>query len=352
MILAAGDSHTCTHGAMGLISWGGESSTNILRTGTVIRLRPMAMRVNVVGRLGAGLRSKDIILRIISQLGTDSGSGYAVEYAGPVVRALPQESRFTLCNLAVEMASLTGMVGPDDTTYEWLSGREFAPADRYWDQAVRFWRSLPTDDGAVFDREETIDMTGVEPQVTWGINPEHAIGISERIPDPDNAPADKRETYRQAMSTAASHRVIPFWERRSRKRSSDPVPRIESVIFAPGPKWSADAGSRPTSSPPGSFQGHSRSSVRQRRRASTASTRRRDSSGVSPAARSATARTAIMSRAVTLRVELQSELYRPPGRRHQHDAGQHEHGGRFGHRRGHRRRAHLPVAERRRGDPE
>ncbi len=199
MVLCAGDSHTCTHGAMGLISWGGESSTNILRTGTVIRLRPMTMRVNVVGRLGPGLRSKDIILRIISQLGTDSGSGYAVEYAGPVVRALPQEARFTICNLAIEMASLTGMVGPDDTTFEWLAGREFAPADRYWDQAVRFWRGLPTDEAAVFDREETIDMTGVEPQVTWGINPEHAIGINDRIPDPDDAPAEKRATLRQAI---------------------------------------------------------------------------------------------------------------------------------------------------------
>ena len=199
MVLCAGDSHTCTHGAMGLISWGGERSDNILRTGTVIRLHPMTMRVNVVGRLGPGLRSKDIILRIISQLGTDSGSGYAVEYGGPLVRALPQEARFSLCNLAVEMASLTGMVGPDDTTYEWLAGREFAPSERYWDQALEFWRTLPTDDGAVFDREETIDMTNVEPQVTWGINPEHAIGIGDRIPDPDDAPAEKREAYRQAI---------------------------------------------------------------------------------------------------------------------------------------------------------
>ena len=199
MVLCASDSHTCTHGAMGMISWGGESRNNILRTGTVVRLHPRTMRVNVVGRLGPGLRSKDIILRIISQLGTDSGSGYAVEYAGPVVRALPQEARFTLSNLAVEMASPTGMVGPDDTTFEWLAGREFAPADRYWDQAVRFWRTLPSDEGAVFDREETIDMTGVEPQVTWGINPEHAIGIGDRIPDPDDAPASKRATLRQAI---------------------------------------------------------------------------------------------------------------------------------------------------------
>jgi len=199
MLLCAGDSHTCTHGAMGLISWGGEDTSLVLRTSTVIRSRPMTMRVNVVGTLGRGLRAKDVILRIIADLGTDSGNGYAVEYAGPVVRALPQESRFSICNLAVEMASLTGMVGPDDTTYEWLAGREFAPSEEYWDRAVAYWRTLPTDDEAVFDREETIDMSGVEPQVTWGINPEHAIGINDRVPDPERAPAEKRETYRQAI---------------------------------------------------------------------------------------------------------------------------------------------------------
>ena len=199
MVLCAGDSHTCTHGAMGLISWGGENSENILRTGTVIRRRPRTMRVNIVGTPGPGIRAKDVILRTIAQLGTDSGTGYAVEYAGPVVRALSQEGRFSVCNLAVEMASPTGMVSPDDTTYEYLAGREFAPSARYWDQAVEFWRTLPTDDDAVFDREETIDMTGVEPQVTWGINPEHAIGIGERIPDPDEAPPNKRATYRQAI---------------------------------------------------------------------------------------------------------------------------------------------------------
>lgn len=199
MLLCAGDSHTCTHGAMGLISWGGEDTSLVLRTATVIRSRPRTMRVNVVGTLGRGLRAKEVILKIIATLGTDSGNGYAVEYTGPVVRALPQEARFSICNLAVEMSSLTGMVGPDDTTYEWLAGREFAPSEEHWDQAVAYWRTLPTDDDAVFDRDETIDMSGVEPQVTWGINPEHAIGINDRIPDPERAPAEKRTTYRQAI---------------------------------------------------------------------------------------------------------------------------------------------------------
>jgi 3-isopropylmalate/(R)-2-methylmalate dehydratase large subunit len=200
MLLCAGDSHTCTHGAMGLISWGGEDTDLVLRTGTIVRHRPMTMRVNVVGTLGRGLRAKDVILKIIAQLGTDGGNGYAVEYAGPVVRALPQDSRFSICNLAVEMSSLTGMVAPDDTTYEWMAGREFAPSERYWDQAVAQWRTLPTDAGAEFDREESVDMSGIEPQVTWGINPEHAIGINDRVPDPERAPAVKRETYRQAIA--------------------------------------------------------------------------------------------------------------------------------------------------------
>ena len=138
MVLCAGDSHTCTHGAMGLISWGGENSENILRTGTVIRRRPRSMRVNIVGTLGPGIRAKDVILRTIAQLGTDSGTGYAVEYAGPIVRALSQEARFSVCNLAVEMASPTGMVSPDDTTYEYLAGGSSPPRRA---TGTRRWRS-------------------------------------------------------------------------------------------------------------------------------------------------------------------------------------------------------------------
>jgi 3-isopropylmalate/(R)-2-methylmalate dehydratase large subunit len=200
MVLVAGDSHTCTHGAMGLISWGGESDENVLITGTVIRRRPRTMRVTVVGTLGPWVRGKDVILRTIGLLGADSGNGYAVEYAGPVVRSLPQEGRFSICAMAVEMASPTGMVGPDDTTYEWMAGREFAPRGAMWDRAIAHWRTLATEPDAVFDREETIDMSGVEPQVTWGVSPEHTIGVNGRIPSPGNAPAEKREAYEIALA--------------------------------------------------------------------------------------------------------------------------------------------------------
>ena len=199
MLVAAGDSHTCTLGGVGCVSWGGSGGRNVLLTGTVIRQRPRVMRVNVVGTLGEGLGPKDVILRTIGQLGTDSGNGFAVEYAGPVVRAMSVDNRLTICNLAIEMAAASGSVAPDDTTYEWVEGREFAPRGAQWDQALAYWRTLPSDPDAVFDREETIDMTGVEPQVTWGVNPEHVVGISGRVPGPDDAPADKREVYQKAL---------------------------------------------------------------------------------------------------------------------------------------------------------
>ncbi len=200
MLVAGGDSHSATHGAMGCISWGGSGGRNVLITGTVIRERLRQMRINIEGTLGPWVRPKDVILYTIGQLGAAGGNGYAVEYAGPVVRAMNVDRRLTICNMTIEMAATTGMVAPDDTTYEYLAGREFAPSERYWDQAVAFWRTLPTDDDAVFDREETIDMTGVEPQVTWGISSEHVMGVSERVPDPDNAPAGHRGTYRTALN--------------------------------------------------------------------------------------------------------------------------------------------------------
>ncbi len=199
MLVVGGDSHTCTHGAVGCMSWGAAGGRNVLLTSTVIRAREKRMRVNVEGTLGSWVGAKDVILYTIGQLGAASGIGHAVEYAGPVVRAMSMDNRFTVCNLAIEMASPTGMVAPDDTTFEYLAGREFSPPARYWDRALEYWRSFPSDADAVFDREETIDMSGVEPQVTWGVSPEHVVGVSGRVPDPDDAPGDKREAYRAAL---------------------------------------------------------------------------------------------------------------------------------------------------------
>lgn len=199
MLVVGGDSHTATHGAMGCVSWGGEGGRNVLLTGTVIKQRARRMRITVEGALGPWVRAKDVILYTIGELGAAGGNGYAVEYAGPVVRAMGIDTRLTICNLTIEMSSLSGMVAPDDTTYEYLADREFSPQGPYWDQALSYWRSLPSDPDAVFDREETIDMSGVEPQVTWGVNSEHVIGIGDRVPDPNDAPAGNREAYRIAL---------------------------------------------------------------------------------------------------------------------------------------------------------
>lgn len=200
MLIVAQDSHTCTHGALGSVSWGGEYSENVLRTGTVIRERARNMRVNMVGTMGPWVRPKDLILHTIGTLGADSGNRCAVEYAGPVVRSLSVEGRMTLCNLAIEMGAATGMVGPDDTTFDYVSRTEFKPKGAHWQQAVDYWRTLPTDDDAEFYRDETIDMTNLEPQVTWGVSPEHVISISARIPDPLNAPSEKREAWEAALA--------------------------------------------------------------------------------------------------------------------------------------------------------
>ena len=199
MLIVCIDSHTCTHGAMGCVSWGGEGGRDVLLTGTVVRTRAKSMRVNIEGTLGPWVRPKDVILYTIGELSAGAGNGHAVEYAGPVVRAMTVEDRLTVCNLAIEMSCATGVVAPDDTTYEYLADREFSPQGPYWDQAVSYWRSLPSDPDAIFDREETIDMSPVEPQVTWGVSPEHVIGIGERVPDPDDAPPGKRDAYRAAL---------------------------------------------------------------------------------------------------------------------------------------------------------
>jgi 3-isopropylmalate/(R)-2-methylmalate dehydratase large subunit len=199
MLMVSGDSHTCTHGAMGCVSWGGESAQNVLITGTVLRERARNMRVSMTGTLGQWVRAKDAILHTIGTLGADSGNRCAVEYAGPVVRAFSIEERMSICNLAIEMGAATGMVAPDDTTFEYMATREFRPRAEYWDRALTYWRTIPSDADAGFDRDETIDMSRLEPQVTWGVSPEHVIGISGRVPDPANAPAGKREAWRAAL---------------------------------------------------------------------------------------------------------------------------------------------------------
>ncbi len=200
MLIVCGDSHTCTQGAVGAMAWGiGSTEVQlVLMSQTIIQKRPMRMRFNIEGELKPWVTAKDLILYAIGKFGADAGTGYAIEYAGPTVRAMTMEERLTLCNLSIEMGSRVGMVAPDETTYQYLAGKQFSPKAEQWDDALAYWKSLPSDPDAMFDREETLDASLVEPQVTWGTSPEHVVGVSERVPDPQ-ADAGNQNAYRAAL---------------------------------------------------------------------------------------------------------------------------------------------------------
>jgi 3-isopropylmalate/(R)-2-methylmalate dehydratase large subunit len=150
-------------------------------------MKPKTMRVNFDGKLAPGVHAKDMILHLIGTIGANGGIGYAVEFAGEAVRSLPVEGRLTLCNMAIEFSAKYGFVPPDEVTYEYLKGREFAPKGAAWDRAVAYWRTLPTDAGAAFDHEVTIDCTEIDPQVTWGTSPQHVVSVGGSVPDPTEA---------------------------------------------------------------------------------------------------------------------------------------------------------------------
>lgn len=199
--IVCGDSHTSTHGAFGAVAFGiGTSEVEmVLATQCILQPRPKTMRITVDGHLGSGVTAKDMALFIIAQLGTGGATGYFVEYAGEAVRALSMEQRMTLCNLSIEMGARGGMIAPDQTTFDYLKGREFAPSGKEWDEAVAYWRTLPSDDDAVYDREVRFDAADIEPRVTYGTNPGMGIGISEPVPlPPDDAAA--RLSFEKALA--------------------------------------------------------------------------------------------------------------------------------------------------------
>ena len=157
----------------------------MLATQALIQRRPKTMRVRFEGKLPFGVTAKDMILALIGHVGAAGGVGYAVEYAGSAIRDLPVEGRLTICNLSIELGAKMGMIAPDEKTYAYIRGRRYAPQGEMWERAVRAWRQLPSDSDAVFDREVRIDVENIIPQVTWGISPEHVIGVDGRIPDPE-----------------------------------------------------------------------------------------------------------------------------------------------------------------------
>ena len=203
MLIVCGDSHTSTHGALGALAFGIGASevAHVLATQTIWQRRPKTMRIAIEGQLRPGVTAKDIILAIIARIGAAGAAGHAIEYAGSTVRALSMEARFTLCNMSIEAGARSGMIAPDETTFDYLIGRPFAPEGDAWDAAVRDWRTLHSDDDATFDREVALDAASLEPMVTWGNSPEDALPISGRVPDPrDAADAERREAMQRTLA--------------------------------------------------------------------------------------------------------------------------------------------------------
>ncbi|HEY9124754.1 MAG TPA: 3-isopropylmalate dehydratase large subunit [Bacteroidales bacterium] len=184
MTIVCGDSHTATHGAFGSIAFGiGTSEIEmVLASQCLFQAKPKSMRINVNGKLGKGVTSKDIILYIIAKLTAGGGTGYFVEFAGDTIRSLSMEARMTICNMAIEMGARGGIIAPDETTFEYIKGREFAPKGEEWDKALAYWKTLPTDEGAKFDIEYSFDAADIEPMITYGTNPGMGLKISQNVP--------------------------------------------------------------------------------------------------------------------------------------------------------------------------
>ncbi len=200
--VVCGDSHTSTHGAFGALAFGiGTSEVeHVLATQTLPVPRPRTMAVTVTGRLQPGVTAKDLVLALIAQVGTGGGQGYLVEYRGDAVEGLSMEGRMTVCNMSIEWGARAGMVAPDETTYAYLQGRPHAPQGRDWDDAVAHWRTLRTDDDAVFDKEVVLDASAVTPFVTWGTNPGQGVPLGEAVPDPQAMPVgSEREAAERAL---------------------------------------------------------------------------------------------------------------------------------------------------------
>ena len=202
MTIVCGDSHTSTHGALGCVAFGiGTSEVEMaLASQCILQSKPKSMRINIEGELGKGVCSKDIILYIISKLGTGGGTGHFVEFAGSAIRSLSMEARMTICNMSIEMGARGGMIAPDQTTFDYLKGREFAPQGAEWDAAVERWSKLRSDEDAVFDKEVTFDAADIRPMITYGTNPGMGIAIDGEIPSSADMDEASKVSYAKALN--------------------------------------------------------------------------------------------------------------------------------------------------------
>ena len=213
MTIVCGDSHTSTHGAFGALAFGiGTSEVmHVLATQCLLQGKPKTMAVKVNGRLQPGVSSKDIILALIAQIGVGGGTGYVLEYMGEAIEALSMEERMTICNMSIEGGARAGLIAPDETTFAYLKGRPFAPQGEAWDQAVEYWRTLPTDPGAAFDRIVELDAAALEPMITYGTNPGMGIPISGKIPNPAQvSDVSERESLAKALHYMALEPDAPI----------------------------------------------------------------------------------------------------------------------------------------------
>jgi 3-isopropylmalate/(R)-2-methylmalate dehydratase large subunit len=203
LVMACADSHTSSHGALGALAFGVGSSEleHVLATQTLMQKPSKTMRVTLDGILGDRIVGKDLALAVIGAIGAAGGVGHAIEFAGQAIAALPMSGRLTLCNMAVEAGARSGIVPPDDITFEWLRGRPMSPSGALWDQAVAYWRTLRSDDDALFDREVRIDVSALAPQVTWGTSPDEVVPIGGRVPDPADARSPQQaDSWRKSLA--------------------------------------------------------------------------------------------------------------------------------------------------------
>jgi len=215
MTVVCGDSHTSTHGALGALAFGiGTSEVeHVLATQCLLQKKSKNFRILVEGKLPKGVSAKDVILAIIGEIGTAGGTGYAIEFAGEIIRNLSVEGRMTLCNMAIEGGARAGMVAVDDQTIDYVKDRPFAPKGDLWDKAVADWKNLHSDDEAIFDREIRLDFSNLKPQVTWGTSPEMVISIADKIPDPDQeSDPIKAEGMRRALNYMGLSANTPITE--------------------------------------------------------------------------------------------------------------------------------------------
>ncbi|MBR2034786.1 MAG: 3-isopropylmalate dehydratase large subunit, partial [Prevotella sp.] len=201
MTIVCGDSHTSTHGAMGAVAFGiGTSEVEmVMASQCILQQKPKSMRINIEGKLGKGVTAKDVALYLMSKLTTSGGTGYFIEYAGEAVRNLSMEGRLTLCNLSIEMGARGGFIAPDEVTFEYIKGREYAPKGEDWDKAVEQWKLLKSGEDAVFDKELTFNAEDIEPMVTYGTNPGMGMGITESIPSLETIDEAGRQSYIKSL---------------------------------------------------------------------------------------------------------------------------------------------------------